>query len=132
MSAEQLRAKQKTFLQNICRLIEFAFKNGYELTAGEFYRSQQTQQMHVAAGRSQTMNSMHLKRLAADLNIFLHGRLLFSDSTLVNSDLMAAKKLGDYWVSLNIKNRWGGDFDKDGNPLNGAFKDGGHFEMQDE
>lgn len=131
MSAEELRAKQKTFLQNICRLVEFAFKNGYELTCGEFFRSPETQHAHVMAGRSQTMNSLHLKRLAADFNIFINGRLLFSDSAQVNSDLLKAKSLGDYWVSLNVKNRWGGDFDKDGNPINGAFKDGGHFEMQD-
>lgn len=87
--------------------------------------------MHVAAGRSKTMNSMHLKRLAADFNIFIDGYLLFSDTTKIDRDLMLAKKLGDYWVSLNTANRWGGDFDKDGNPLNQSFKDGGHFEIQD-
>lgn len=126
----ELRSKQKTFLFNISLLIQYAIKNGFELTSGEFFRSPETQAAHVAAGRSKTMNSMHLKRLAADFNIFVNGNLLFSDSTQIDIDLSLAKKLGDYWCSLNTDNRWGGDFDKDGNPLNQSFKDGGHFEMQ--
>lgn len=127
----ELREKQKVFLKNISLLIQYSFRVGFELTSGEFYRSAETQEMHVKAGRSKTMNSMHLKRLAADFNIFLDGYLLFSDSTRLGKDLQLAKKLGDFWVSLNTSNRWGGDFDKDGNPLNGSFPDGNHFEMQD-
>ena len=126
-----LRERQNTFLVNISLFIQYAFRSGYKLTSGEFFRSQETQAAHVAAGRSKTMNSMHLKRLAADFNIFIDGRLLFSDTTKIDSDLLLAKKLGDFWCSLNTANRWGGDFDKDGNPLNQSFKDGGHFEMQD-
>lgn len=126
-----LREKQKTFLFNIAKLIQFAFQSGYDLTSGEFFRSEETQKAHVAAGRSKTMNSMHMKRLAADFNIFVDGYLLFSDSTRIEKDLLIAKKLGDYWCSLNTANRWGGDWDKDGNPINESFRDGGHFEMQD-
>lgn len=131
MPVSELREKQKTFLKNIALLINYAFANGFELTSGEFFRSQETQAAHVAAGRSKTMNSMHLKRLAADFNIFVNGNLLLSDTKQSDIDLSIIKKLGDFWVSLNPANRWGGDFDKDGNPLNQLFRDGGHFEMQD-
>lgn len=127
---KELREKQKIFLMNITLLIQYAFRTGFELTSGEFFRSNETQAAHVAAGRSKTMNSMHLKRLAADLNIFIDGRLLFSDTAKIDSDLLLAKKLGDFWCSLNTANRWGADWDKDGNPINGNFPDPNHFEMQ--
>lgn len=76
---------------------------------------------------------MHLKRLADDYNIFWQledgtDYLLFSVKEDTDRDLMLAKPLGDYWCILDKSNRWGGDFDKDGNPINGSFKDGGHFE----
>lgn len=120
-------------MRNRAHLINFAFGNGFELTAGEAYRSEKTQAEHVKSGASQTMNSMHLKRLADDYNIFWRledgtDYLLFSDKEAIERDLMLAKPLGEYWCDLDENNRWGGDFDKDGNPLNGKFRDGGHFE----
>lgn len=120
-------------MRNRAHLINYAFANGFKLTAGEAYRSKKTQQEHVKSGASQTMNSMHLLRLADDYNIFWQLEdgtwyLLFSVPEDIDRDLMLAKPLGDYWCTLDKANRWGGDFDKDGNPINGNFKDGGHFE----
>jgi hypothetical protein len=48
------------------------------------------------------MNSMHLQRLAIDLNVFKDNFLITDKETL--------KPLGDYWQSLSPKNRWGGNF----------------------
>lgn len=126
--ADELRVRQFRFMRNLAHLINYAFENGFQLSAGEAWRSVETQALHVKEGRSQTMNSMHLKRLAIDVNIFIDGRLLFSNASKTNEDLMLARPLGEMWTGLHPDNRWGGDFDKDGNPLNGKFKDGGHFE----
>lgn len=128
--AEDLRERQFRFSRNIAHFINYAFENGFQLSFGEAWRSQQTQERHVKEGRSQTMNSMHLKRLAIDFNIFIEGRLLFTNQQEIDKDLILARPLGEMWTGLHPDNRWGGDFDKDGNPLNGKFKDGGHFEMQ--
>lgn len=46
--------------------------------------------------------SLHLSRLAADFNIFKDGGIVSNPDTL--------KPLGDYWQSLDPKNRWGGFF----------------------
>lgn len=125
----ELRERQFRFMRNVAHLINYAFENGFQVSGGELHRSQETQQRHVAEGRSQTMNSMHLKRLAIDLNIFVDGYLLFSNQNKVDGDLLKARPLGEMWTGLHPDNRWGGDFDQDGNPLNGKFKDGSHFEM---
>lgn len=140
---EELRERQFRFMRNRAHLINYAFDNGYKLTAGEAFRSPKTQAEHVASGLSLTMNSMHLKRLADDYNIFIEHEdgtdyLLFQPKKdneteqdykdRIDRELLLAKPLGDYWCSLDKANRWGGDFDKDGNPINGNFKDGGHFE----
>jgi peptidoglycan L-alanyl-D-glutamate endopeptidase CwlK len=60
------------------------------------------------------MNSNHLRRCAIDLNFFLNGTLIY-DTTIL-------KPLGDYWVSLDSKNDWGGFWK--------SFKDVPHFERK--
>ena len=94
--------EQADFLLDVCKLIEFATKEGWAVTGGELYRTVEQQQMHVKAGRSRTMNSNHLKRCAIDLNFFKDGKLVW--------DRTALGPLGTYWESLNPKNRWGGNF----------------------
>lgn len=114
-----LREKQSLFVFNISLLIQWAYKNGYELTFSEAYRTAEQQAYDVAHGLSKTSNSKHLERLAIDLNLFKNGALLTS-----NADY---KPLGNYWVSLNTANTWGGDFSKTG--VN-SFIDSDHFEME--
>lgn len=117
----ELRQLQQRFTRNIAHLINFAVDNGFELTFGEAWRSEETQTAHVKAGRSNTLNSMHLKRLAIDFNIFKYDYLLFSDSSRKEQDFSEAKKLGDYWIELHLSNRWGGNFQ--------SIFDPNHFEM---
>ena len=58
--------------------------------------------------------------MAIDFNFFKDGKLTY--------DYDVIKPLGDYWISLHEKNRWGGDFNKDGKK--NGFVDVPHFEMQ--
>ena len=97
-----LVAEQWAFLQDVCKLIEKAKELGFVVTGGELYRTVEQQQIHFKAGRSKTMNSVHMKRCAIDFNFFKDGKLVWDKATI--------EPLGVYWESLNPKNRWGGHF----------------------
>jgi hypothetical protein len=116
-----LAAEQAAFLLDACELIQYATKRGFQVTGGELTRPVEMQQIYVRTGRSRTMNSPHLRRLALDLNFILNGQLCYDYKTL--------EPIGQYWESLSPKNRWGGNFDRDWNPDTG-FKDLPHFERR--
>ena len=94
--------EQAAFLLDVAKLIQWATQEGFTVTAGELYRSLEQQQIYFKTGRSKTLNSQHMKRLAIDLNFFVNGKLTWS------KDILAP--VGAYWESLNPKNRWGGNF----------------------
>lgn len=118
----KLSERQQLFTFNIHLLIEFAYKNGFCLTFGEVYRTEEQQKIYFETGRSKTMNSRHLQRLAVDFNIFKDGILLNKPIDI--------KPLGDFWESLNTDNVWGGDWDRDNNLDEETFKDPYHFELR--
>ncbi len=101
--------EQAAFLLDVCKLIEYAAKQGYKVTGGELFRSIEQQQIYLKTGRSKTLKSNHLKRLAIDLNFFVNGKLTY-----------AVEDLGVYWEHLSPFNRWGGNFK--------SLKDNPHFE----
>lgn len=110
----KLSEKQIVFSLNISYLIVYANSIGVGLTFGDAYRPKYLQEHYLATGKSKTMNSMHLRRLAVDFNFFIDGKLTYKKSDL--------QKLGDYWEELDNKNRWGGNFK--------TFTDTPHFEMK--
>ena len=93
--------EQAAFLLDMCKLIQKATEMGFVVTGGELYRTPEQQQIHVKAGRSKTMNSLHLSRRAVDLNFFKDGKLTYDKATLA--------PLGAYWESLHPLNSWGGN-----------------------
>lgn len=107
-----LVTEQAAFLLDAAKLIQHATSLGFEVTGGELFRTTEQQQIYVKTGRSQTMNSNHLRRLAIDLNFIFGGSLCYDRAKLA--------PVGAYWESLNPKNRWGGNFT--------SFKDMPHFE----
>lgn len=94
--------EQAEFMKDLAKLINFCFDQGWVITGGELFRTVEQQQIHIKAGRSKTMNSLHMKRCAVDLNFFKEGRLVWDKQQLA--------PIGAYWESLNPKNRWGGNF----------------------
>ena len=106
-----LRKDQSIFLRNVAKLINWGFENGYELTGGELYRTDEQQAIYRKNGKSKVRVSKHQKRLAIDLNLFIGG--------VYQTKNAAYKPLADYWKSLHPKNRAGYDWGWDGN----------HFEM---
>ena len=117
-----LVAKQAAFLLDVCELIHFATKQGFIVTGGELTRPIEIQQLYVKSGRSKTMDSQHLKRLAIDLNFFRDGKLIQTREEL--------KPLGDFWEGLNPKNRWGGNWRGLVDSGKSRFVDCPHFERQ--
>ena len=107
-----LVAEQAAFLLDVCKLIQYATEQGFVVTGGELARTVEQQQIYVKSGRSKTMNSIHLKRCAIDLNFFKDGKLTY--------DIKALTPVGVYWEGLHPKNQWGGFWK--------SFKDVPHFQ----
>ena len=103
-----LHDQQAHFSQMFAQLVLHAFASGYEAVINEVARTPEQQQLYVQQGKSKTLKSLHLQRLAGDL-------LLFKDGTyLTRKDDYAA--LGAYWKQLDPEhNGWGGDWGWDAN-----------------
>lgn len=115
----KLSEKQQLFTWHIGQLIMFANARDMKLTFGHAWRSLEEQKRLKSEGKSQTLKSKHLDRLAVDFNLFINGRLIW--------DWHKWKVLGDYWEDLNPGvNRWGGDFN--GDDIENGFIDSPHFE----
>jgi hypothetical protein len=113
--------EQWTFLKDVGKLIIKAEELGIILTGGELYRTFEQQEIYVRMGRSNTLNSQHLKRLAIDFNFF---KDVDGDGIKdLTYDIEIVRPLGEYWESLSPYNRWGGKFHN--------WKDVPHFERSD-
>lgn len=99
---------QQIFTRHLIKLIAHAIEIGYEVRIGEVQRPVEMQKLYVETGRSKTMNSLHIKKCAADLHFFKAGQLCYPP------------ELGDFWESLDPLNQWGGNWKR--------FVDAPHFQ----
>lgn len=109
-----IRNEQVFFVSDVIQLISHAQKLGFEITLGEAYRTPEQQEIYFRQGKTKTMDSYHLRRLAIDLNFFKNGKYLIAKEDL--------QELGDYWESLSAANSWGGNWE--------SFVDTPHFERR--
>jgi len=108
-----LSGQQQEFSKYVGQLLAWIYTHpGWGVTLGEAFRTQHQQEEYFLTGKSKTMNSTHLQRLAIDLNFFVDG--------VYKTDTKDYKELGEYWKNLSPKCKWGGDFK--------TLKDGNHFE----
>ena len=107
-----MREKQSIFLKNFALLILWAFENGYEVTAGELFRTEEQHQINLQKGLSKAKRSKHQDRLAGDLNLFIGGKYQTTREPY--------RPLAEYWKSLHPDNVAGYDWGWDAN----------HFEMK--
>jgi hypothetical protein len=105
-----LRGKQSHFVWMLGQLIAWAYAHGYELTIGEATRTDAEALANYQAGRG-ILRSLHIIRLAVDLNLFIGGNY--------ERDSAAYMPLGLYWESLG--GSWGGRF---------STPDGNHFSLE--
>ena len=115
-----LGQRQENFAGNLSKLIAFIYNAGYSTRVGEVWRTQEMAQMYAKRGIG-IVGSQHCKKLAADLNLFKDGAFL--------TDTTHHKPFGEYWMTLNPENRWGGDWDMDHLTEEGE-DDGNHYEMK--
>lgn len=115
-----LMREQATFLLQVAELIRKGSELGFQMSAGELYRTPEQQALHVKNGRSTTMSSQHLKRLAIDLNFF---KAMPDGQLRLTYDVDELRPLGEFWESLDKANRWGGNWN--------SFKDTPHFERRE-
>jgi hypothetical protein len=99
---------QEAFTEDMLKLLLQALNLGYKIRMGEVQRPVEMQELYVKTGRSKTMNSLHLKKCAADIHFIKDGKVCYP------------KELGDYWESLSKLTQWGGNWK--------SFKDAPHFE----
>lgn len=107
--ALSLRQKQSIFVVLVARLINYATGLGYELTFGEALRSPE-EAIRLARLGVGKKDSLHISKLAIDLNLFIDGK--YQPSTL------AHRQLGMWWEKQSRPPLyvccWGGHFN-DGN-----------------
>ncbi len=108
-----LSEKQQIFSLNLAKLIEYINSQGYKCALGEVHRTPEQAEIYAKEGKG-IKDSLHCKKLAADLFLFKEGKYL--------TDKHEYAPFGCYWESLNKANRWGGLF---------VRMDSVHFEMQD-
>jgi hypothetical protein len=96
-----MSALQEEFAQAAAKLIQKAAELGYTVTLGEAWRTPEQAQWdadhHVGIA-----HSLHMERLAIDLNLFKDGIFLTTPDAYVH--------LGIWWKALGAAYRYGGDF----------------------
>lgn len=108
-----LGEKQRLFMQMLGQFIVWIYQQpGYAVTGGELERSKAQADANAASGAG-ISKSLHLKRLAIDLNLFING--------VYQTDSDSYKQLGEKWESMG--GSWGGRFSK---------PDGNHFSLEHE
>jgi hypothetical protein len=96
-----MSALQEEFAQSAAKLIAKAAELGYGVTLGEAWRTPEQAQWdadhHIGVA-----HSLHMDRLAIDLNLFKDGVFLITPDAYV--------QLGEWWKTLGPAYKFGGDF----------------------
>lgn len=103
---------QEEFAQSAAKLIQKGVELGLTITLGEAWRTPQQAQWNADHG-SGIAHSLHIERLAIDINCFKDGAYIKDGSQLA--------PLGEWWESLGPNYRWGGRFTH--------LPDGNHFSL---
>jgi hypothetical protein len=104
-------ALQQEFAQSAAKLIQKAAELGYGVTLGEAWRTPEQALLNAQHGVG-IVHSLHIYRLAIDINLFKDG------AYLTGAD--GYTELGTWWKTLGVNYRWGGDF---------TIKDYDHFSL---
>lgn len=113
----ELSAHQSAFSLDVARLITRINVAGYHCTFGEAYRTPEQAAIYAKEGKG-ILHSLHIQRLAVDLN-------LFNNQFQYLTDPKPYEQFGIYWESLDPINRWGGYFET---KYGGHISDANHYE----
>lgn len=110
-----LLQQQQEFSRNVALLLIYADRLGYKYTFGEAWRSPEAAQVNAKLGKG-ISNSLHIDRLAIDINLF------DKDGAYIR-DNRGHEDLAIYWKGLSVLNAWGGDFkSKDFNHYSSTYQ----------
>lgn len=125
---ETLCEEQCFFAFNVALLIKFIYDHGHYCTFGEAYRTPEQAALYAKEDKG-IVDSLHCKRLAIDLNLFKQTKMVVTcERALKNAAVCTIEEyrpIGQYWKGLDSRNKWGGDFIKNGKPWPDIY----HFEM---
>lgn len=113
--------KQRLFAQLVAIFLTWCYENDYEVTFGEAYRTPEQAAWYAQQGKG-ISNSLHTKKLAIDLSLFVD-LTEGGDEDVYQKDSAAYEPLGAHWESLHPLCRWGGRFRR---------PDGNHFSLEHE
>jgi hypothetical protein len=99
--------EQQEFTRLLARLLNDLILAGFQPVLSEVYRTPEQQEIYVNSGKSKTLKSKHLERVAADILLFLNGEYLTK-----NEDY---KIMAELWKSYDEKCVAGYDWGWDGN-----------------
>lgn len=117
-----LGERQEYFAHEEWELRAKAWEMGFTIRLGEAQRPIEMQELYVKTGRSKTMNSQHIKKLAIDYAILKDGKICIREQI---------KPLGDWWESRSEKHRWGGNWRGAVDSGKSSWVDCPHFEIMD-
>jgi hypothetical protein len=100
--------KQARFTKTVAMFIQKATEMGYLFTFGEAWRPPVTAQYYANLKKG-ISRSLHIERLAIDLNAFYDGNYLNGSQQWHIPHL---EKLGKLWESFGQGCAWGGRFNK--------------------
>lgn len=128
----KLNEHQMAFTRDLGLVLVFASTGlGMAASIREVQRTLERQKELFAAGKTKTMNSQHLKSLAADLVLFVNTGTASNPVWALTWDTRYYKELAKFWVDLSPENRWGGDWNKNGRTDDERFIDAVHYERRD-
>lgn len=90
---------QNEFLKTLAHFILWLYDQGYQVTEGEGLRPPEMAKLYAERGTG-SANSLHIDKLAHDLNIFRDGA--YPDKEW--------ERIGAAWKAMHPLARWGGDF----------------------
>jgi len=107
--------EQWAFLQDVAVLIQYIRDVGHKAVGGELMRSREEQQRKFDTGVSKAKpgESMHQFLRAIDVEFFEPDGTWMKVPTNKEAQKEMKAKLqiyGDFWETLDKKNRWGGNF----------------------
>lgn len=113
-----LHDKQALFSKSVAKFIWDLNELGYQVTLGEAWRPKQVAAIYAQQGKGIT-RSLHIQRLAIDLNIFRDGVWLDAVDTC-----LPAGRLWESYQITDILFCWGGRFQSP-DIFHFSFEDGG-------
>lgn len=126
MPVSPTRRRQAKFASYLGLLLSKFTADKMPVVVLELYRSLDTQRAYVARKASKTLDSYHLKGLAADI-AFLDD---IEDDGTINWTEERYRPYGEYWESLSQYCVWGGRFGDDPTTEKAEGWDLGHFEYR--